>query len=161
MIYIGLSALVIIFVFFNVIGLFKGIKEIPEGEYRDELWKYKKMEVVEKAVQCAILVIVIISMKFTEEVALVALIAMAVMMTLEYFFAKYIRKSLVCPKCGKPIWNGNYIVIIQAFKWCPFCQEPLIEMPDVQNAPNTEENDAADIAEDNTESENNEDETDV
>ena len=128
-IYIVFSAAVTALIYFNVFGLFMGIKEVPPGIYRDTLWKYKKMEIVEKGVICVLFAVVIISMYFTDETAAIALGAMAVMMPLEYFFGRYIRRSLVCPECGGPVWTGNFIVVIKPRRACAHCGKPFYDLP--------------------------------
>lgn len=126
MIYFVMSALLIAFIFINVLGSWcKNIKYVPEGTYRETLLKYKRMELIEKGVITAILVGVVISMKFCTEIATISLAAMAAILLIEYFFGKYIRKNLVCPNCGGSIWIGNFIVIIKPLKSCFHCDYPL------------------------------------
>ncbi len=115
------SVLLVVFIYINVLGMFKGYKEIPEGKYKQTLWKYKKMELIEKGIICVVFTVVIFSMGWTDELAAVALAAMAVIMLIEYLFGKYIRKSFICPNCGAPIWTGNFIVILRAKKQCYEC----------------------------------------
>lgn len=139
MIYYALSAAIVVFIYFNVLGLFRGYKEIPEGEYKEKLWKYKKQEIVEKAVICLIFIGIIFSMKYTGDIAAIALAAMVVMLVIERVFAQHIRKSLTCPHCGGPVWSGTYIVLLQARKNCPWCQKPLSAETEHAQAPLTEE----------------------
>lgn len=143
MVYIVLSVLVTAFIYINVLGMWKGIGEIPEGQYKDTLWKYKKMEIVEKGVISLIFIAITFSMKLTDEVAMVALAAGALLMIIEGFFGKYIRKSLVCPSCGEPIWTGNFIVLLKPRKKCAHCGYAFVEEPESQEIPSeeTEEND--------------------
>lgn len=129
MIYIVFSILVTALIYINVLGMWKGIGEIPEGPYKEKLWKFKKMEIIEKGIISLLFTVVIISMKFTEEVALVSLVVMAIMLTVENLLARTVRKGLVCPHCGGPLWTGNYIVLLRPRKWCPHCSAPLVEMP--------------------------------
>lgn len=103
--YIVFSVIVTALIYFNVFGLYMGIKDIPKGSYKEALWKYKKMEILEKSVICLFLVGIIISMYFTDETAAITLIAMVFMVPLEYLFARYVRKNLVCPHCGGPRKN--------------------------------------------------------
>ena len=101
--------------------MFKGYKDLPDGDYKRTLWKYKKMELIEKGIISVVFAVVVFSMGLTDEVAAIALGAMAVIMAIEYFFGKYIRKSFLCPNCGAPIWTGNFIVILKAKKQCYEC----------------------------------------
>ncbi|WP_419026137.1 hypothetical protein [Emergencia sp.] len=115
------SVLLIAFIYINVLGMFKGYKEIPEGKYKHTLWKYKKIELIEKGIISAILVFVVFSMGWSNELAAIALAAMVIIMIIEYFFGKYIRKSFICPNCGAPVWTGNFIVILRAKRQCYEC----------------------------------------
>lgn len=139
MIYFGLSAALVIFIYFNVLGLFRGYKEIPDGPYKEKLWKYKKQEIMEKAVICLLFIGIIFSMKYCEEIALIALGAMFIMLAIEHVFARHIRKSLTCPHCGGPVWSGTYIVLLQARKNCPWCKKPLSAEKDECTVCQTEE----------------------
>lgn len=123
--YIIFSIVFVIFVYINDLGIMKGFKDVPEGEYKDFVRKYKRIEILEKAVICAIFVFMITSMGWTDEIALIALIGMAAIMTIEYFFGKYMRKSFVCIQCGESLWTGNYIVMIRCRKICPHCNHIL------------------------------------
>lgn len=126
MIYFVMSALLVAFIYVNLLGSwYKNIKYVPEGAYKEALQKYKKMELIEKGVITAILVGVVFSMKYFTEIATISLVAMVVILTLEYFFGKYIRKNLLCPNCGGSIWTGNFIVIIKPLKTCFHCDYPL------------------------------------
>ena len=126
MIYIGFSVFVVVFIYFNVLGLFRNVTKVAESDYKKELWKFKKIEIAEKAVICALFVVIIMTMKYDEEqIATVALILGAVMMIMEHFFGKYMRKAFVCPNCGGPIWEGNFIVILQPWRICPHCSYHL------------------------------------
>lgn len=126
MIYIGFSVFVVVFIYFNVLGLFKNVTKVAESDYKKELWKFKKIEIAEKAVICVLFVVIIMTMKYNEEqIATVALILGAVMMIIEHFFGRYMRKAFVCPNCGGPIWEGNFIVILQPWRICPHCSYHL------------------------------------
>lgn len=126
MIYIGFSIFVTAFIYFNVLGLFKNVTKVAESRYKRTLWKYKKIEIAEKAVICALFAVIIMTMKYDEsQIATVALILGAVMMLIEYFFGRYMRKAFVCPNCGGPIWEGNFIVILQPWRICPHCNYHL------------------------------------
>lgn len=123
--YIVFSVIVTALIYLNVFGLYMGIKDIPKGSYKEALWKYKKMEILEKSVICLFLVGIIISMYFTDETAAITLIAMVFMVPLEYLFARYVRKNLVCPHCGGPVWTGRYLVFIRPRKYCAHCGNSL------------------------------------
>lgn len=128
MVYVGFSAFMIVFIYFNVLGLFRGYWKMPDCEHKRTLWKFKKLEIIEKAVQCAILTFMIMSMYwFPPHTATIALIGLAVMMAIEYVFGSYMRKAFLCPNCGGPIWEGNFIVILQPWRICPHCDYPLEE----------------------------------
>ena len=83
MIYFVMSALLVAFIYVNLLGSWwKNIKYVPEGTYKEALQKYKKMELIEKGVITAILVGVVFSMKYFTEIATISLVAMAVILTL-------------------------------------------------------------------------------
>ena len=52
------------------------------------------------------------------------------MLIIEHFFGKYMRGAMICPSCGMPVWNGNFVVILQARKYCPHCRKPFVEEPE-------------------------------
>lgn len=108
-------------IMFNVFGLFAGYKNIQEGAYKQALWKYKKMEIIEKSVIAVIMAVLIISMNYTAETATIALIGMILVTAIEVPFGSYIKKHLTCPRCGGPIWTGKSFVIIRPRRTCEYC----------------------------------------
>ena len=121
MVFYIIALVLVILVYVNVLGMFAGIKNVPEGKYKQELWKYKKMEIIEKGIICAILAAVIISMNYTQEIAGISLVAMVLVTIIEVPFGSYIKKHLTCPECGGPVWTGRSFVIIQPRRICEFC----------------------------------------
>ena len=130
MIYIVMAILVVAFIYFNVLGLFRGYGELPDTPYKQNLWRYKKLELIEKGVISAIFVCIVFAMKYyADQVAAISLAATALILILEYFFGRFMRKAMVCPKCGAPVWNGNFIVILKPRKYCSSCHYPLAGIP--------------------------------
>lgn len=121
MVFYIIAVLFVVFVYVNVLGMFAGYKNIPEGKYKEELWKFKKMEIIEKGVISVIMAAVIISMNYTEEIAGITLIAMILVTAIEVPFGNYIKKNLKCPECGGPVWTGKAFVIIKPRRICEFC----------------------------------------
>lgn len=126
MVYLILSVAITGFIYFNVLGLWRGYRELADSAYKAKLWKYKKYELIEKGVISAIFVGIVYSMKyFDDEIAVICLAAAALIMGCEALFGRFMRKALVCPVCGKPVWNGNFIVILQPRKYCTGCRSRL------------------------------------
>lgn len=121
MVYYIIALVVIALIYLNVFGMFAGIKNVPEGKYKEQLWRYKKMEILQKGIISIIFAAIIISMNYTQEIAVVSLIGMALILAVELPFRSYICKHLVCPHCGGPVWTGRYFVIIQPRRVCEFC----------------------------------------
>lgn len=121
MVFYIIALVFVVLVYVNVLGMFTGIKNVPEGEYKEKLWKYKKMEIIEKGIICVIMAAVIIAMNYTEEIAGITLVAMVLVTAIEVPFGNYIKKNLTCPNCGGPVWTGRAFVIIKPRRICEFC----------------------------------------
>lgn len=107
MIFYIFALVIVALIYFNVFGLFSGYKDIPEGPYKRALWRYKKMEITEKSVIAAIMAILIISMNYTSETAMIALIGMVLVTAIEVPFGSYIKKKLTCPRCHVLFGQAN------------------------------------------------------
>ena len=121
MVFYIFALVVVALIYFNVFGLFHGYKDIPAGPYKEALWKYKKLEIIEKSVVALIMAVLIISMNYTQETAMIALVGMVLVSACEVPFAFYIRKKLVCPRCNGPVWTGRSFVILRPRRTCEYC----------------------------------------
>ncbi len=121
MVFYIFALVIVALIYFNVFGLFHGYKDIPEGPYKQALWKYKKMEIIEKSVIALIMAILIISMNYTDETATIALVGMVLVTAIEVPFGSYIKKKLTCPRCNGPIWTGKSFVILRPRRTCEYC----------------------------------------
>ena len=121
MVFYIFALVIVALIYFNVFGLFSGYKDIPEGPYKQALWKYKKMEIIEKSVIALIMAILIISMNYTSETAMIALIGMVLVTAIEVPFGSYIKKKLTCPICHGPVWTGKSFVILRPRRTCEYC----------------------------------------
>lgn len=121
MVFYIFALVIVALIYFNVFGLFSGYKDIPEGPYKQALWKYKKMEIIEKSVIALIMAILIISMNYTSETAMIALIGMILVTAIEVPFGSYIKKKLTCPSCHGPVWTGKSFVILRPRRTCEYC----------------------------------------
>ena len=51
MVFYIFALVIVALIYFNVFGLFSCYKDIPEGPYKQTLWKYKKMEIIENSLK--------------------------------------------------------------------------------------------------------------
>ena len=99
------------------IGLL-GLGNIGTGTYKT---LEMNREIIEKSVIAAIMAILIISMNYTQETAMIALIGMVLVTVIEVPFGSYIKKNLTCPKCHGPVWTGKSFVILRPRRTCEYC----------------------------------------
>mgnify|MGYP003310474165 CR=1 FL=1 len=90
------------------------------------------MEIIEKSVIALIMASLIISMNYTNETAMIALIGMVLVTAIEVPFGSYIKKNFTCPRCRGPVWTGKSFVILRPRKKCEYCGYSFYDKNDEQ-----------------------------
>lgn len=126
MIFYVISGILITLIYGMSLLAWKGFKDVPPGNYKDALWRFKKLEFVEKGIISVFFLLAIFAVPwFGDNNGMVTLIAVAGIITVEKFFGDWFRKSFLCPKCKGPIWIGNFYVRLKPLHKCGHCGHEL------------------------------------
>lgn len=122
MIFYIISVVIIGLIYGMSLLAWKGFKDIPSGNYKDALWRFKKLELIEKGIISVFFLLVVFAVPwFGENNGMVTLIAVAGILIVEKIFGDWFRKSLLCPDCKGPIWIGNFYVCLSPLHKCGHC----------------------------------------